>query len=137
MKSHPASTAYRLYADSAAVSYLQWRSDVGWQLWQRGQGWQAIAEEPEPVGALDAAADVLLGPSEPSTNVPRVGRYELHAYGLAPDVVPIAFPETITLLTGDVSVLAGEFEDEVLCRIVRRVALLGGGVLALFEEKAS
>ena len=136
MKFDPASTAYRLYADTAPVSYLQWRQGSGWQLWQQGRGWRCVADDDEPVTALDAAADVLLGPPEPGPTT-RAGRYELHVCGLTPDVVPIAFPETITVRTGDVSILAGDFEDHALGRIVQRVALLGGVVLALFMEEAS
>ena len=137
MKSHPASTAYRLYGDGAVVSYLQWRGGVGWQLWQRGRGWRCLAEDADPASALDAAADALLGPPDGASAPRRVSRYELHICGLAPDVVPIAFPETITVRAGDVSVLAGDFDEFGLHRITRRVALLGGSVLALFEEKAS
>lgn len=136
MKSHPASSAYRLYADGAVVSYLQWRSGAGWQLWRRGHGWRAVGEDAEPAHALDAAADALLGPAEAGRARP-ARRCELHVRGLAADVVPIAFPETITVRTGDVSILSGDFDDRGLNRIVRRVALLGGGVLALFEEGPS
>lgn len=133
MNSRPASTAYRLYADGADLVYLQWREDAGWQLWRRGRGWHAVADDADPASALDAAADVLLGPPAPTS---ASGRYELHVCGLAPDVVPIAFPETITVRAGDISILAGD-DVHALGRIVRRVALLGGSVLALFEEDAS
>jgi len=135
--SHPASHAYRLYADGELVSYLQWRHGSGWYLWEREQGWTQVAEEAEPAAALDAAATVLLGPPVPMRPTRHVGRYEIHVCGLAPDVVPIAFPETITVRTGDVSILAGDDKADDLHRITRRVALLGGAVLALFEEEAS
>jgi hypothetical protein len=137
VKSHFPSHAYRLYDGGAVVSYLQWRSGSGWYLWQPGTCWQRVAAEPEPACALDAAAHALLGPA-PAGGAPRpTGRYELHVRGLEPDVVPVAFPETIAVRAGDVSVLAGEFDDAALTRLTRRAELLGGDVLALFAEAAS
>jgi hypothetical protein len=132
--SYPASHAYRLYADGEVVSYLQWRHGGGWFLWACERGWTQVAEEAEPAAALDAAAKVLLGPPVPTRPTRQVGHYEIHVCGLAPDVVPIAFPDTITVRTGDVSVLAGDFDDDGLCRLTRRVTLLGGQLLALFVE---
>jgi hypothetical protein len=136
VKSHFPSHAYRLYADGCVVSYLQWRNGSGWYLWQRGSNWRLVASEPEPARALDTAAGVLLGPPERGPDRGEA-HYELHVCGLAPDVVPIAFPETITVRTGDVSVLAGEFDDAALSRVTRRITILGGELLALFEERAS
>jgi hypothetical protein len=136
VKSHFPSHAYRLYAHGAAVSYLQWRNGAGWYLWERGTSWRLVASEPDSACALDAAARVLLGPPEPDAHRCE-GRYELHVCGLAPDVVPIAFPETITVRTGDVSVLAGDFDDVALTRVTRRITILGGELLALFEDGAS
>ena len=52
---------------------------------------------------------------------------------LPADVVPLAFPETIIARDADVSVLAGYFDDPGLTRLVHRVALLGGRVLAVFD----
>jgi hypothetical protein len=60
--------------------------------------------------------------------------YEVHVCGLPPDIVPIAFPEAIVTRTGDVSVVAGAFD---LNALGRRVALLGGSVLAVFRADPS
>lgn len=56
--------------------------------------------------------------------------YEVHVCGLAPDIVPIAFPESIVHRTGDVSVVIGPFD---LCSLQLRVDGLGGYVLAVFR----
>jgi hypothetical protein len=56
--------------------------------------------------------------------------YEVHVCGLQPDIVPIAFPESIVVRTGDVWVLVGAFE---LRSLSRRIAALGGSVLAVFR----
>jgi hypothetical protein len=58
--------------------------------------------------------------------------YEVHVSGLAPYIVPLAFPDSIVLRRGDVSVAVGAFDLEVLSR---RIARLGGRVLAVFHAE--
>lgn len=135
--SYPASHAYRLYAHGEVVSYLQWRHGAGWYLWQQGKSWWRVAEAADPASALDIAAAIVLGPPEPVASSCRSGPYEIHVCGLAPDVVPVAFPETIAVRAGDVSVLSGDFDAAALGRLTRRITVLGGQLLALFEEAAS
>ena len=61
-------------------------------------------------------------------------QYEVHVSGLPPYIVPIAFPETIVVRTGDVTVVLGAFDLEELAH---RVDLLGGRVLAVFTGAQS
>lgn len=60
--------------------------------------------------------------------------YEAHVCGLPPEIVPIAFPESIVVRTGDVTVVAGPFD---LGELARRVHRLGGSVLAVFRADES
>ena len=154
--------AYALYVHEEPVAQLHWGvgpgRPAGWYLWQRGGGWQRLAVDPEldagfdgarpdhgsrETGelaatvsvalALDAAANLLNGRPTPAARPLRGGLYEIHACGLAADVVPLAFPETVIGRGADVSVLAGHFDDVGLTVLVRRVAILGGRVLAIFN----
>jgi hypothetical protein len=58
-------------------------------------------------------------------------QYEVHVSGLAPYIVPIAFPHSIVVRTGDVSVVVGAFD---LVELGHRVSLLGGQILAVFTD---
>jgi hypothetical protein len=158
----PPGHTYALYARGEPVAELQWRprpaSSPGWYLRRFGHDWRRLAVAAEldaaladPPGsetppetadltalvsialALDAAAVLLSGPPAPPSRTIRSGRYELHVRGLAAEIVPYAFPETIAAHVGDVAVLAGHFDDTGLVRTTRRVALLGGKLLALFH----
>src|SRR3954465_6011624 len=84
---------------------------------------------------LDTAAKLLRGPGAPPPRPLRRGGYDVHAGGLAFDVVPIAFPEAITTRAGDTTVLAGSFDDRGLAVLTRRIAILGGHVLAIFPAE--
>jgi hypothetical protein len=147
----PAPHAYTLYLRREAVARLEWRGREGWHL-RLGEGrWRRLAVDADLDAALasvvaddliadvsvalalDAAAQVLRGPSVRTGPPLPTGRYELHASGLTPDVLPLAFPETIAVMAGDVSVLAGTFDDRGLAVVTRRIALLGGRLLALFH----
>ncbi len=59
-------------------------------------------------------------------------QYEVHVSGLAPDIVPLAFPDSIVVCSGDISVLVGTFDLNVLAR---RIARLGGRTLAVFVDE--
>lgn len=85
--------------------------------------------------ALDAAANLLRGPPATPPRPLRRAGYEVHAAGLAFDVVPIAFPEAITTRAGDTSVLAGHFDDRGLTVLTRRITVLGGHLLAIFPAE--
>ncbi len=141
----PLPHTYTLYVSGEAVATLQWRA--GWYL-RAGHGpWRRLAVDAELDAAdaddlladlsiafaLDAAARFLRGPAVRRSQPLRPGRYEMHVSGLAPDLTPLAFPETIAVTAGDVTVLAGSFDDQGLTLIARRVALLGGRLLALFH----
>jgi hypothetical protein len=58
-------------------------------------------------------------------------QYEVHVSGLAPYIVPIAFPDSIVVRTGDVAVVVGAFD---LDELGHRIGLLGGRVLAVFTD---
>jgi hypothetical protein len=58
-------------------------------------------------------------------------QYEVHVSGLAPYIVPIAFPDSIVVRTGDVSVVVGVFD---LTQLDDKISLLGGQVLAVFTD---
>jgi len=142
------------------VARLCWRTGpsrpAGWYLSQQRGGWQRLAVDAgldaglgraarRPGGeqaadlaawlstalALDAAADLLRGPPARPPRPLRRGSYEVHAAGLPFDVVPIAFPEAITTRAGETTVLAGHFDDRGLTVLTRRIAILGGDVLAI------
>jgi hypothetical protein len=61
-------------------------------------------------------------------------QYEVHVSGLEPYIVPIAFPDSIVVRTGDVVVVVGTFD---LDELGHRVDLLGGAVLAVFRADES
>src|SRR3954447_9822057 len=156
--------SYALHVRGAMVGRLRWRigpgGAAGWYMSPRRGSWRRLAVDPDldatvgfaarrPGGeqaadlaaslstalALDAAADLLRGPpASPPRPLPR-GGYEVHATGLAFDVVPIAFPEAITARAGDTSVLTGHFDDRGLSVLTRRIAILGGHVLAISQAE--
>jgi len=162
-QSTPGNT-YALHLRGEMVARLRWHTGpgrpAGWYLWQRCGGWRRLtvdagldaglghaarcpawqqaadlAASLSTALALDAAANLLQGPpATPPRPLPR-GSYEVHAAGLAFDVVPIAFPEAITTRAGDTSMLAGHFDDRGLSVLTRRIAILGGHVLAIFPAE--
>lgn len=140
----PAPHTYALHVSGVPVATLQWHR--GWRLRRANGAWERLAIDAEVDGAndelladlslafaLDAAALLLRGPPVRTSQPLRTGRYELHASGLSREVTPLAFPEAIAVTAGDVTVLAGTFDDRGLTAVARRVALLGGRVLALFH----
>src|SRR4051794_8807075 len=154
--------SYALHVREDVVARLHWRNGpgrpAGWYLTQRSGGWQRLTVDAyldadvgpaaRPSGwqqaadlaptlstalALDAAANVLRGPATtPPRPLPR-GPYEVHTAGLAFD--PIAFPEAITTRASDTPVLTGHFDDRGLTVLTRRIAILGGHVLAIFPAE--
>jgi hypothetical protein len=151
---------YELHVGPPVAALLQWRSHprgvAGWYLHHpvgtsrrltvdpgldtlttrpAGDGdWAALCDEAAIVStalALDEAARILLrAPTRPSRTVP-AGGYEVHVAGLAASALPIAFPEATAVTAADTAILSGHFDDARLDVIVRRIALLGGRLLAL------
>ncbi len=112
--------------------------DAGVGLTARRPGCQQAADLTASLStalALDAAATLLHRPPPTPPRPLRPGGYEVHAAGLAFDIVPIAFPEAITARAGDISVLTGHFDDRGLTVLTRRITILGGHVLAIFHAQ--
>lgn len=155
---------YTLYVRADIVARLRWRTGprgaAGWYLCQRRGGWRRLSVDPNldaAVGlaarrpgyqqaaelaaslstalALDTATNLLRGPPATPPRPLRRGGYEVHAAGLAFELVPIAFPEAITARAGDTTVLTGHFDDRGLTVLTRRITTLGGRVLAIFPAE--
>jgi hypothetical protein len=86
--------------------------------------------------AVDAA-DRLLHPSDRLAQH-RVNRlstasYEIHLTGIDPDVLAHAVPELPLTAVSDVRILAGSLHEDALRAALRRIAVLGGRVVAVFR----
>jgi hypothetical protein len=138
------------------------RGDVGWYLTVRAQRPQRLIVDPaidslardrkssdhdwelnaelsailSTALALDAAERVL----HPRQELARrrfdrlsSGRYEIHVTGVEPAVLAHAVPELPLSAVSDVRILEGELHEEALRALLRRIALLGGRVVAMFR----
>ena len=86
--------------------------------------------------ALDAAERVLHPRQELARrrfNRLSSGRYEIHVTGVEPTVLAHAVPELPLSAVSDVRILEGELHEEALRNVLRRIALLGGRVVAMFR----
>jgi hypothetical protein len=61
------------------------------------------------------------------------GPYEIHVTDIDPDVLAHAVPELPLTAVSDVRILEGELHEEALKSALRRIALLGGRVVAVFR----
>jgi hypothetical protein len=152
------SASYQLYVAGRPLAVLQWRAGRrgwGWFLHDssgrrlqlmvdRGLEGDRRAEHSEDdeladaaamlslALALDEAGRILHGPIVSPKRPARRGRYELEVAHLDTEVADLAFPEAVAVSIGELCILAGELDDRALAVMTRRVALLGGRVLALF-----
>jgi len=140
------------------------RSAVGWYLARKGRApdrlavdpaidelardarseqadWQRAAELAAILStalALDAAERLLhQRPQRPTGRFRRLTsrqRFEIYVTDVAADVLLHAIPELPLSAVSDVTVLAGELLPEAFEAIARRIALLGGRVVATFRE---
>jgi hypothetical protein len=86
--------------------------------------------------ALDAAERLLHPRQELARrrfNRLSSGRYEIHVTGVEPAVLAHAVPELPLSAVSDVRILEGELHEEALRAVLRRIALLGGRVVAMFR----
>jgi hypothetical protein len=86
--------------------------------------------------ALDAAERVLHPRQELARrrfNRLSAGRYEIHVTGVEPTVLAHAVPELPLSAVSDVRILEGELHEDALRTVLRRIALLGGRVVAMFR----
>jgi hypothetical protein len=63
----------------------------------------------------------------------QTGPYEIHVTDIEPDVLAHAVPELPLTAVSDVSILEGELHEDALTGALRRIALLGGRVVAVFR----
>ena len=88
--------------------------------------------------AVDAA-DRLLHPRAefPRRRFNRLssGPYEIHVTDIEPGVLAHAVPELPLSAVSDVRILEGELHDDALTCALRRIALLGGRVVAVFRSE--
>jgi hypothetical protein len=142
------------------------RSTVGWYLAHEGRAavrlavdpaiddlardarsaeaeWQRTAELAAILStalALDAAERLLhRRPQRPTGRFRRLTsrqRFEIYVTDIAPNVLLHAIPELPLSSVSDVTVLAGELLPEAFEAIARRIALLGGRVVATFHQDA-
>jgi hypothetical protein len=61
--------------------------------------------------------------------------YEIHVTGIEPTVLAHAVPELPLTAVSDVRILEGELHDDALTTALRRIALLGGRVVAVFRTE--
>ncbi|MET0815905.1 MAG: hypothetical protein ABWZ67_00045 [Solirubrobacteraceae bacterium] len=63
----------------------------------------------------------------------QTGPYEIHVTDIDPNVLAHAVPELPLTAVSDVRILEGELHEDVLKGALRRIALLGGRVVAVFR----
>jgi hypothetical protein len=66
----------------------------------------------------------------------QTGPYEIHVTDIEPYVLAHAVPELPLTAVADVRILEGELHEEALKGALRRIALLGGRVVAVFRTDA-
>ena len=88
--------------------------------------------------AVDAADRLL----HPRAELPRrrfnrlsTGPYEIHVTDIDPTVLAHAVPELPLTAVSDVRILEGELHEDALTSALRRIALLGGRVVAVFRSE--
>jgi hypothetical protein len=88
--------------------------------------------------AVDATDRLL----HPRTESPRrrfnrlsSGPYEIHVTDIDPTVLAHAVPELPLTAVSDVRILEGDLHEEALASALRRIALLGGRVVAVFRSE--
>ena len=86
--------------------------------------------------AVDAADRLL----HPRAELPRrrfnrlsAGPYEIHVTDIEPTVLAHAVPELPLTTAADVRILTGELHDDALTVALRRIALLGGRIVAVLR----
>jgi len=63
----------------------------------------------------------------------KTGPFEIHVTGIEPDVLAHAVPELPLTAVSDVRILEGDLHEDALKSALRRIALLGGRVVAVFR----
>jgi hypothetical protein len=63
----------------------------------------------------------------------QTGPYEIHVTDIEPNVLAHAVPELPLTAVSDVRILEGELHEDALKGALRRIALLGGRVVAVFR----
>jgi hypothetical protein len=63
------------------------------------------------------------------------GPYEIHVTGIETNVLAHAVPELPLTAVSDVRILEGELHEDALKAALRRIALLGGRVVAVFRSE--
>jgi hypothetical protein len=63
------------------------------------------------------------------------GPYEIHVTDIDPHVLAHAVPELPLTAVSDVRILEGELHEDALTTALRRIALLGGRVVAVFRSE--
>ena len=63
----------------------------------------------------------------------QTGPYEIHVTNIDPNVLAHAVPELPLTAVSDVRILEGELHEDALKGALRRIALLGGRVVAVFR----
>ena len=88
--------------------------------------------------AVDAADRLL----HPRAEFPRrrfnrlsTGPYEIHVTDIEPTVLAHVVPELPITAVSDVRILEGELHEDALTSALRRIALLGGRVVAVFRSE--
>ncbi|HWM09727.1 MAG TPA: hypothetical protein VNO82_10280 [Solirubrobacteraceae bacterium] len=65
----------------------------------------------------------------------KTGPFEIHVTGIEADVLAHAVPELPITAVSDVRILEGELHEDALKTALRRIALLGGRVVAVFRSE--
>jgi hypothetical protein len=81
--------------------------------------------------ALDRADDLLRGGRAVPESRVCAGVYELRVAGIDAGLLPYALPEAVVDATEAVVTITGHFDDPALARVLRRLALLGGRIVAI------
>jgi len=129
----PPKPAERIHVDSAIEGLARdvSSSDHDWEL--NAELSAILSTAP----AVDAAERYL----HPRSSYPRrrfnrlsTGPYEIHVIEIEPAVLAHAVPELPLTAVSDVRILEGELHEDALASALRRIALLGGRVVAVFRS---
>jgi hypothetical protein len=131
----PTEPSLRLEVDEA-IDELASDSRSAEHDWQLNAELAAILSTPL---ALDAAERVLHPRQQPVRRrfrrLTTAARYEIYVGEVEPGVLAHAVPELPLNSVSDVSVLEGSLLPEAADQIVRRIALLGGRVVAILRDE--
>ena len=103
--------------------------------WELSAELSAILSTAMAVDATDRLLHPRAAPPRRRFNRLSTGPYEIHVTDIEPYVLAHAVPELPLTAVSDVRILEGELHEDALTAALRRIALLGGRVVAVFRSE--